>query len=373
MEKVLLSTRNCHRAATVRKANNPESEILEFKYMAQIISRELLHTARAHVVGDDTIVPNKDKELNKWEVISWKCDINFEDLWNLGVRAFTGTSFSPEERAQSYIRSYELELQQDLQQIPEQDRERYADRYKKWVITLLEKHSRILSPMITGPERFPIDKNEKAENSYRKSYEDFMSWREKVKKSIIRRAEASKTEDQKKEEEWQRIKAEIDDTAETLVSIDTGKNRYSQRSLFVAGLYGKLERVANHGNVEMIERAANYIKQLNDKLPKPIFTSRHKFWKLIDFAKTKQQMIYEKSNRQEQAIQFDGGTIVKNYSENRIQIIFDEKPSADKIAQLKQNAFRWSPRFKAWQRQLTTNSYFACARVTGVKYDELVK
>lgn len=123
----------------------------------------------------------------------------------------------------------------------------------------------------------------------------------------------------------------------------------------------------------MIERAANYIKQMNDKLPKPIFTSRHKFWKLMDFAKTKQQMIEEKSNRQEQAIQFDGGTVVKNYSENRIQIIFDEKPSADKIAQLKQNAFRWSPRFKAWQRQLTTNSYFACARVTGVKYDELVK
>lgn len=182
MEKVLLSTKNCHRAATVRKANNPESEILEFKYMAQIISREFLHTEREHVVGDDTIVPNKDNELNKWEVVSWKYDINFEDLWNLGVRAFTGTSFSPEERAQSYIRSYELELQQDLQQIPEQERERYADRYKKWVITLFEKHSRILSPMIIGPARFPVDKNEKAENYYRKSYEDFMSWREKVKK-----------------------------------------------------------------------------------------------------------------------------------------------------------------------------------------------
>lgn len=373
MEKVLLSTRNCHRAATVRKANNPESEILEFKYMAQIVSQGMLYTERAHVVGDDTIVYNTDKSLNKYEVVEWKYDLNFEDLYDLAVNAFRGTSFSPEERARFYIRSYESELQQDLKQIPEQERERYADRFKKWVITLLEKHSRILSPMITGPAGFPVAKNEKAENSYRKAFESFIEWQKKSKQAILRREEKSKPAEQKQDEEWERIKREINDTVETLVSIDTGKNRYSHRSLFVSGLYGKLERVANHGNVELIERATNYIKELNEKLPKPIFTPRHKFWKLMDAVKRIKQKNEEVRDRDNKEISFDGGKIVKNYSEDRIQIIFDEKPSADKIAQLKQNAFRWSPRFKAWQRQLTTNSYFACARVTGVKYDELVK
>jgi len=48
--------------------------------------------------------------------------------------------------------------------------------------------------------------------------------------------------------------------------------------------------------------------------------------------------------------------IVLNYAENRLQIIFPGKPSDEARALLKANGFKWSPRFSAWQRQLTQNA-----------------
>lgn len=41
--------------------------------------------------------------------------------------------------------------------------------------------------------------------------------------------------------------------------------------------------------------------------------------------------------------------------EMRIQLLFDGKPSEEIRNLLKQNGFRWSTRFSAWQRQLTLN------------------
>ena len=63
---------------------------------------------------------------------------------------------------------------------------------------------------------------------------------------------------------------------------------------------------------------------------------------------------------------FDGGEIVHNAEENRLQILFDEIPDADTRDALKSNGFRWSPRNKAWQRQLTQNAEYAARRVLGL-------
>ena len=59
---------------------------------------------------------------------------------------------------------------------------------------------------------------------------------------------------------------------------------------------------------------------------------------------------------------FDGGEIVRNLEADRLQILFDEKPDEDTRAALKSNGFRWSPRYSAWQRQLTPNAEQAARR-----------
>ena len=65
--------------------------------------------------------------------------------------------------------------------------------------------------------------------------------------------------------------------------------------------------------------------------------------------------------------EFDGGMVEANKAANRLQIIFDDKPSAEVREQLKSNGFRWSPKENAWQRQLNRNAYYACDYVEALK------
>lgn len=88
--------------------------------------------------------------------------------------------------------------------------------------------------------------------------------------------------------------------------------------------------------------------------------------------KRTQARLDELDKRQEQQAQptenekFPGGEIVRNTEADRLQIIFDEKPDDQQRDALKQNGFRWSPRYGAWQRQLTRNAETAARRALGL-------
>lgn len=47
---------------------------------------------------------------------------------------------------------------------------------------------------------------------------------------------------------------------------------------------------------------------------------------------------------------FNGGEAVINEDKNRLQLLFDEKPSKEQREMLKANGFRWAPSDAAWQR-----------------------
>ena len=61
--------------------------------------------------------------------------------------------------------------------------------------------------------------------------------------------------------------------------------------------------------------------------------------------------------------EFDGGRVVVNTTENRLQVIFDGKPDADVRTELKGEGFRWAPSQGAWKRQLTDNAMRAARRL----------
>ena len=64
---------------------------------------------------------------------------------------------------------------------------------------------------------------------------------------------------------------------------------------------------------------------------------------------------------------FNGGEAVINEDKNRLQLLFDEKPSDEQRATLKANGFRWAPSDKAWQRQLNQNAFYAANRIDFIK------
>lgn len=370
--QVILSKRNCHRAAKVRQIEHPEYGEWLFEWRGQDLGGNMMHRDYAHIAskpGYGNAIVVSDSNLPQWEVVSWKYEVNLEELWEAAYNAFYSTSFVPEERATQYIRDYEKELNTDLLNMPESEKERYITKYKDWVRTLFAKHSRIMSAMITGPARFPTRRNEKANNSYDAAYKEFREWREKTLKAIARRIEEAKPAEQKESEEWQRLKRSILSSASTIKEINDGVNRYSNKALFVSSIYGKVETYAKRGDVSIVEKAVSYVRELNKQ--SIIITERHKFFKLVEMAKSVREAQEVKANKEDVEIEFEGGKIVKNFSEDRLQIIFPGKPDSETISKLKSNGFRWSPRFTAWQRQLTSNSYYACARVVPVTVEQL--
>lgn len=357
IEQILLTKKNCHRASKVVSTVNPEQGEYFFYWRGKKLSDNLMHCDYAHTatrISDNEDVVIYDKDMGSWYVTGWKYEINLEELWKCAYDAFYATSFSPEERGAYYIRMYEEELNDDIKKMPEEDRERYISKYKEWVRTLFGKHSRIMSAAITGPARFPTQRNEKMNNYYDNAVSEFRGWREKALKAIARKVEDAKTEEQKQAEEWGHVKRMID-------------NHY-----LPTNLYNKLETIARNGKVELINKAIEYIKALNENRDKPIFTNRHKFWKLAELANQSIVKQAERENQEDAEILFDGGRVIKNYSEDRIQIVFDTKPQPDVISNLKRNGFRWSPRFSAWQRQLTNNAFYAVTRVIPITIEQLI-
>ncbi|EQB06247.1 hypothetical protein [Sphingobium baderi] len=71
----------------------------------------------------------------------------------------------------------------------------------------------------------------------------------------------------------------------------------------------------------------------------------------------------EAATIQHRTLEFPGVKLVQNTTLDRIQLLFEGKPEPDTIGQLKREAFRWSPREGAWQRQNTNNGVQAAYRV----------
>ena len=59
-----------------------------------------------------------------------------------------------------------------------------------------------------------------------------------------------------------------------------------------------------------------------------------------------------------------------NVGENRIQVLFDEKPDAGIRQELKSNGFKWAPSKNAWQRHLNDNGIRALQRIARIQLEK---
>ena len=283
--------------------------------------------------------------------------INLKEFKELAYRAYYWTSFDPEKRAKDTILEHEDQLNEDLSIIPEEEQERYILNYKKYFSEWLSAHSNCASSAITGGSGFNVRRAEKANNREHAKYEQFIEWREKTLKAIARKIEENKPDEQKKNEAWKRLEEDILDSAAVIHGINTGVEKCYSKALFVSNIYGKVETFAKHGETEIVNKAIDCIRHFNETMS-VVITERHKFFKLGELAESNKEKLSDKSEKESTFVAFKGGKMVNNFQENRVQLIFDEKPSFELIGQLKKSAFRWSPKFCAWQRQLTNNATY---------------
>ena len=364
METILLNKKNAHRVTLIRRKDEPQSTPTAFHFRGKRYG----YCSYSHLIGDvkdENILP--PDRFDEWEVVETAHPGYLEDLWEAACHAHSWNSQHPEERGESEIISHEKELYADLTSMPEGEREQYLTNYRKHLSGLWATESNVASAFVTGPAKFNTRRNEKANQAYYNKLNAFEEWRERALKAIERRKEASKTDDEKAEEAWQRLKAVINDSASTIAGIDTGVEGGYSRSLFVANLFGKISTLANNGNVEVVDKAIDYIRQWNAKVKKPIFTERHKVFKLPEVARNVRKQAEERAGRESKEIPFEGGTVIYNYEIDRLQIVFENKPDDSLRSSLKSAAFKWSPNQGAWQRQLTRTAVYAAERILNIQ------
>ena len=273
-----------------------------------------------------------------WEAVAFKHPGYLEDMWKQACDAYAWSSFDPEIRGETDIMIYGEELHNDLQLMPEEER-----------------------------GGFDYRRQEKMNKSYRNRYEEFRDWRQKVLASVKRKQETARPEEEKREKAWQTLKRDIRSSADTIHGIDTGQCWGYSRALFVSSILNKVSTLANHGEVEIVRRAVDFISEYNARVKKPVITQRNKFFQLPELAERMREKLKAVQSQESKEVPFEGGTLVWNYGEDRLQILFDRIPEDSRRKELKSAGFRWSPRNKAWQRQLTTNALCAAKRVLNLQ------
>lgn len=292
--------------------------------------------------------------------------------------AFNGTSYSPEKRGQSRRESYAEavnSLYADMWPLAKTDEQKeYLAQAMQWykqgcldrMNAYLASHSSVMSPMIVGPARFPVARNQKRSQWADNKLQALIDFERKGRKIIKRGLLDRRPQEVKDAQEWELFARDICSTLTTITEIDVGKAPYN-RSAFVNSIVGKVERLANNGEVVMVEKALALITEYNAANKKPAITTRHKFWAFAALAQAKAAKLEQLATAAPQSAQVgEGFELVVNQAEDRLQIIFEEIPSAEMRAKLKGEGWNWSPRNKAWQRKITDNAQRSAQRILGV-------
>lgn len=358
-----LTKTNAHRVKSIRQIGT-NRDAVAFHFRKKSTDMHMyIHTYTEN--GEEKELHPAD--FKNWEAVEFKYPGYLEELEKIATDAYRWNSHDPEARAETDIMGYEKQLHEDLKKIPEAKKQDYINTYKSKISVLFHSLSRCANPMMTGRSGFNFQRNKKAQNSYQNRYDEFLQWREKFLKAMQLLMERNRPEEEKREETWHRLKREIASSADTIHEIDTGKARGYNRALFVSSIFNKVSTFADHGEVEIVQRAIDFISEYNAGVKKPVITPRHRFFQLPEAARRMREKLKVTREQENREVTFEGGTLVWNYQESRLQILFNKIPEESKRRELKSSGFHWSPKNRAWRRQLNPNALSAAKRILNLQ------
>lgn len=302
----------------------------------------------------------KGDETKKTVSVDYKSDLDYDTLY----RAHSWISFSPERRARqvqdAYLNDIE-DFEQEVRKYTNDEKEvrseveRYRaglkNKYSSWIGAV----SRTMSPMITGPAKFPTRRAENANRSERNRSEELSQFKQKAKNSLKRKYTDSGV-----------IKGSDSDAVEKL------KKRVSSEKNLLEEMKRINAEYRKKGSLDKIDMSPELRKMAKDNFnyrpesTKPFFgfqltNTRGR----LKQAEDRLQSIEKKQERGTKEYVRNGVRIVENVDDDRLQLFFDGIPDVDIRTKLKRNGFRWSPRNQAWQRQLTNNARYSLRFVFG--------
>lgn len=301
---------------------------------------------------------------------------------DLARGAFRLTSFDPDRRGDLYRRDYAAavnRLYAELWPLARTDAQRavladqmarFRDGYIRHLSAYLASHAHVASPMITGPAKFPVARNEKRGRAADNKLAELIAWDARARAAIRKAVLASRTDDEKQGAEWAALRRRIAGCLETIGKIDAGAEFYD-RSAFVNSIAGRVERLAAAGAVDLVDRALAFVGDHNARVDKPAITPRHRFWTFGDLARQAAERSQTEATQAEAVgpttlASGSGVEVLANPAADRVQIVYPSKPDRDTIGRLKSAGWNWSPSAGTWQRKLTDNARRSALEITGL-------
>lgn len=300
-----------------------------------------------------------------------KDDIDYKRAYN----AYRGISFDPERRAESDQNSYVKDMQDikdkidkiaitdEQKKIAIEELSRYKEKYIQKFNAVLDARSRTLSPMITGPARFPVARNQKALDTEQRRINEFMKWQEKAEKALLNKIEGPDTTSK-----FDKLKPVLDEGIKTIKTIQDHNLPYDI-SAFRNSISSKLKRIADNGDLETFNTALGYIKQRQKELSVRVFADNNSIWTYGEQAKSRITTKEELQAKGDNTVkEYDGAKIINNYDADRTQLLFDDKPGEEIRNELKSAGWHYSPKNSVWQRKLTANAEASGKRILDKYY-----
>lgn len=286
-------------------------------------------------------------------------DIAYEQAY----RAHLGISLDPEKRANSRINGYIESLRSDYDTLKPlaTDGEKlaqlnlrfaeYREKSKALYSDLLAKESRVMSPMVTGPARFPVEANQKRIVSADKAREAFLDYQDRALKKMRAMFDP---------QESNVIRSnDVDAIAKLQTKLENQQKNHAMMKETNVILRSKDDVATKEARLSALgygdEAISSFLKE--GGFASYAFANSTQRMKQTQGRLLELQRL-EKAEKEGKVstLLYEGAKVEENLQAKRVQIRFDEIPSAETRADLKKRGFKWSPKEEAWQRILTPDA-----------------
>ena len=275
------------------------------------------------------------------------------ELKEMAVNACRLISMDPERMGNHICIACSEELDEFLSKIPEELRAEYEAKYlqkwREWLAAL----SRCYSVLVVGPARFNNRRHEKMNDYERAARQRLQDWRDKVVKRINRQERLTGWK------EVERLQNKLDTLTELHEKMKAANKIVRSKKMVEAEQIDELVALGFNEQqaIEILKPTERW-----QSVGFPTYQLQNNLAKIKDTqaAIERHKAMAEAEDKE---IKFNGGRVVVCNSEERMRFYFDSIPPVEVRNMMKRNAFKWSPKNGAWQRQLTENCKFDTKRI----------
>ena len=275
------------------------------------------------------------------------------ELKEMAVNACRLISMDPERMGNHICIACSEELDEFLSKIPEELRAEYEAKYlqkwREWLAAL----SRCYSVLVVGPARFNNRRHEKMNDYERAARQRLQDWRDKVVKRINRQERLTGWK------EVERLQNKLDTLTELHEKMKAANKIVRSKKMVEAEQIDELVALGFNEQqaIEILKPTERW-----QSVGFPTYQLQNNLSKIKD---TQASIERHKAmaEAEDKEIKFNGGRVVVCNSEERMRFYFDSIPPVEVRNLMKRNAFKWSPKNGAWQRQLTANCKFDTKRI----------